>query len=341
MLNKNPLFWIIDEEWSDYDIETEIIKKYYPEASIKFSTYDYEKDLRKWGDKVDVVLAQVYAAIPGNVIRRLKSCKGIALFGGGYDRVDIETAAEMGIPVTNVKNYCKEDIAEYVIDAMLHSNKALDSFEDVIEADLWGLKAINKLQNRLNEQKLFVIGFGRIGQFVAKAAQNLGMKVYAYDPRYKNGENENNVKIVELEEGLAIADFVTIHCNLSEKTKHMLGKKEFLKMKPTGVLINTARGAILKEDELLEAVEEKKIGGAILDVIEREPPEKEYYEKFLNSNVIVTPHISYLSIQSINELKNRSTKNGISLLEGKLTDDVVNINDKGSLYDKYENYAKK
>ncbi len=257
MVNNNPLFWIIDEEWSNYDIEKEIIKKYYPDASIKYSTYDYKADLKEWGDEVDILLAQVYAEIPGDVIRRLKSCKGIALFGGGYDRVDTEAAAKMEIPVTNVKNYCKEDIAEYVIDAMLHSNKALNSFNDVIKENLWGLKAINKLQNRLNEQKLFVIGFGRIGQFVAKAARRSGMEVYAYDPRYKSGEEKDNVKIVGLEKGLAIADFTTIHCNLSEKTKHMLGMKEFLQMKSTGVLINTARGAILKENELLEAVEKK------------------------------------------------------------------------------------
>ncbi|KRN26494.1 NAD(P)-dependent oxidoreductase [Liquorilactobacillus mali] len=341
MLNNNPLFWIIDEEWSDYDIETEIIKKYYPTASIKYSTYDYKDDLKKWGDKADIVLAQVYADIPGDVIRRLKNCRGIALFGGGYDRVDIEVAAEMRIPVTNVKNYCKEDIAEYVINAMLYSNKALDSFNTVVEENLWGLGAIKNLQNRLSEQKLFVIGLGRIGKFVGKTAQALGMKVYAYDPQYRSGEKEDNIEMVSLEEGLAIADFVTVHCNLSEKTKSMLGMPEFLKMKSTGILINTARGAILKENELLEAVERKIIGGAVLDVIEQEPPTKEYYEKFRNSDVIVTPHISYLSVQSIDELKHRSTKNGIAMLKGKLTDDVVNINDKGILYDKFENYAKK
>ncbi|KRL33141.1 NAD(P)-dependent oxidoreductase [Liquorilactobacillus uvarum] len=322
--DQEPFFWIIDEEWSDYETEQNLIRKQYPKATIKISGYDYGKDLEKWGKQADIILAQVYTEIPAEIIKKLTNCRGIALFGGGYDRIDIEQAATKHIPVTNVKNYCKEDIAEYVISAILYSNKPIDSFSKVIGKKMWGLQAMPKLKNRINEQSLLVIGFGRIGKFVAQKALSLGMKVYAYDPKLQVGAGINNVEFVDLAEGLKNADFITIHCNLSKATEKLIGKKEFASMKQNCVLINTARGGIINEPDLLEAVEEKKISGAVLDVITEEPPTNEKNEILNTKNIIVTPHVSYLSIESINELKKRAVENGIALYEGRLTDDVVN-----------------
>ena len=113
-----PLIWIIDEEWAEYDLEQTMLKEKYPDCVIKFSSYDYEEDLQAFGKSADAILTQIYADISKETIKQLTCCKAIAVYGSGYDRVDIIAAKEKGIKVTNVAGYCKEDIADYVMAAV-------------------------------------------------------------------------------------------------------------------------------------------------------------------------------------------------------------------------------
>jgi phosphoglycerate dehydrogenase-like enzyme len=326
MMNKNrPLFWIIDEEWSDYKLEEQIIYDEFPTAEIKYSSYNYVNDLKSFGKNASVIIAQVYADLPKKTISNLNKCRGIALFGGGYDRVDIVEAAKKEIPVTNVKKYCKEDIAEYVINAILFSAKPLNEFSKSIFSGKWGFPSISELPHRIDKQILLIIGYGRIGSYVAEKALNMGIKVVAYDPKIEpDNRNSIGVDFVSLKEGLQIADFVSIHCNLVKETEHLISKTEFCLMKKNCILINTARGKIVNEQNLIEAVKSKKIRGAILDVIANEPPLGQSTPILEEKNIIVTPHISYLSVESIAELKRRATKNAIDMYNGKIPDDVVN-----------------
>ena len=117
------LIWIIDEEWSDYEVEIDTLKETFPDCEIKMSNYNYKEDLEKFGYKADGILAQVYANIPKDTIDKLKNCKGIAIYGGGYDRVDIKAARDKDISVTNVQGYCAEDLADYIIAAIFLFNK--------------------------------------------------------------------------------------------------------------------------------------------------------------------------------------------------------------------------
>ena len=130
------LVWIIDEEWAEYDTERELLREWDPQCDIRFSGYDYANDLEAFGYRADLILAQVYAPIPRSTIERLECCKGIALFGGGYDRVDVDAAAERGIPVTNVHGYCKEDLADYVLAAMFRWNKPQNGYAPLIASGL-------------------------------------------------------------------------------------------------------------------------------------------------------------------------------------------------------------
>ena len=108
---EKPLIWIIDEEWPDYELEKQLLKTQYPDCDIRFSTYDYAVDLDAFGENADAIICQVYAPMPAATIQRLKKCKIIAVYGGGYDRVDIAAAKEKGIYVTNVSGYCAEDLS--------------------------------------------------------------------------------------------------------------------------------------------------------------------------------------------------------------------------------------
>lgn len=318
-----PLIWIIDEEWSDYEIENQVLKENFQECEIKYSKNDYKNDLESFGKKADAIICQVYVDIPVEVIDKLENCKIIAVYGGGYDRVNIKAAKEKGIKVTYVPGYCVEDVSDYVISAIYYANKKLGSYTESVSQGLWGAQAVSKPGKRISESNLLVIGFGRIGKAAARKALNMGMGVSIYDPNIDNDTAEKfSVKKVELQDGLKMADYVSINTRLQKETEGLLGIEEFKLMKETAYIVNTARGKIIAEEELIEAVEKGIIAGAVLDVISNEPPTGD--EPVLKcSNILVTPHISYISRQSLDELKYRAGSNVVKVLNGQWTEDFV------------------
>lgn len=319
-----PYIWIIDEEWPDYQVEEALLRDRYPDCTIRYSTYDYTKDLEEFGFQADVVICQIYAPMPGEVIRKLVNCKGIAVYGGGYDRVDIVTAREMGISVTNVSDYCKEDLADYVMASIYNFNKRLLSFEQRMKQGLWGAQAVSYPIRRIKGSTLLIIGLGRIGKVVAEKARALGMKVVAYDPYVEAGIMQKlGVEKVSWEEGLVQADFVSVNAILNSETQGLLKYEDFMKMKKTACLVNTARGKIIVEKDLIRAVKEGLLAGAALDVIEVEPPTLNE-EIFTCNGILVTPHISYISEESYAELKRRSVINAMDMVEGRIPADLVN-----------------
>lgn len=319
-----PLFWFIDEEWKDYDIETAVLRQQYPDCELKFSNYDYERDLEEFGYRADAIIAQVYAQIRASTIQRLQNCKGIAVLGGGYDRIDTAAAREKGIGVTNVQGYCAEDLADYVLAAVFHFYKGLTEYQSRLQNGAWGAQAVERLPKRISQSTLLIVGCGRIGLTVAKRCQSLGMKIIGYDPdRDAAFLNEQGVEKVSLEEGLRLADYVSVNVRLDESTTGLLGEREFSLMKKGAYLINTARGAVLKEDELIRALETGVIAGAVLDVITHEPP-REHEPIFSAPNCIVTPHVSYISQESFEELRGRAAWNAIKMLRGEQPADLVN-----------------
>lgn len=319
-----PLFWFIDEEWKDYDIETAVLREQYPDCELKFSNYDYERDLEEFGYRADAIIAQVYAQIPTSTIQRLQNCKGIAVLGGGYDRIDTAAAREKGIGVTNVQGYCAEDLADYVLAAIFHFYKGLTEYQSRLQNGTWGAQAVERLPRRISQSTLFIVGCGRIGLTVAKRCQSLGMKIIGYDPdRDAAFLKEQGVEKVSLEEGLRLADYVSVNVRLDESTTGLLGEREFSLMKKGAYLINTARGAVLKEDELIRALETGVIAGAVLDVITHEPP-REHEPIFSAPNCIVTPHVSYISQESFEELRGRAAWNAIKMLRREQPADLVN-----------------
>lgn len=319
-----PLFWIIDEEWPDYEVETRILKEKYPDCRIEFSGNDYKKDLEAFGYKADVIIAQVYVHIPEETIERLENCKGIALFGGGFDRVDIQAAKEKGIMVTNVQGYCAEDLADYVMAAVYHFGKKLDFFAERMKKGGWGAQTSDVAIKRIKESTLLIIGCGRIGSTVAKKARALNMKVIAYDPYVGAGEMALlGVEKTELEQGLKEADFVSVNAKYYEGTHRLISWKHFELMKNTAYLINTARGGIIVEQDLIDAVNDGLIAGAAVDVITNEPPGGNE-AIFECRGIVVTPHISYISEESYTELKVRATNNALKMLAGEKPLDLVN-----------------
>ena len=245
------LIWIIDEEWEEYNLEKELLPKLLPGVEIKYSKYDYEKDLEEFGYKADGILAQVYANIPRSTIEKLEKCKGIATYGGGFDRIDIEAAKEKGIMVANIQGYCAEDLADYVLATMFDANKRISQYSKNLKKNLkdgkWGATAAGEEKHRLSAQTLFIVGFGTIGKVVGERAKSLGIKVIAYDEYFgKEDIEKHGVQKVEWEEGFREADYVSINLRGDDINTDKIGMNEFKLMKSSEYIINTSRGKLIK-----------------------------------------------------------------------------------------------
>ena len=322
-MEHKPFFWIIDNEWPDYSVETALLRKAFPDCRIECSGIPFEDDLERFGAQADVVLAQISADMSAGVIARLDRCRGIAVFGSGYNNVDVAAARARGIPVTNVNGYCSEDIADYVLAVIFHYYKKISHFSAHIGDGCWGAEAVDAPIPRLNRQPLLMMGFGYIGSVTARRAAALGMKVLVYDP-YQPEEKIRacGAEPVTLDEGLRCADYVSVHVRLTELTQGLINKDLLRKMKKTAILINVARGALVKEDDLIAAVREGMIGGAVLDVVTEEPirPDSPLLQ---TENILVTPHISYASEESLLDLRERAVNNALAMYRGETPQDLI------------------
>lgn len=318
-----PMIWIIDEEWPNYEIENEELKNAFPGCEIRYSKYNYHPDLEEFGKDADAILSQIYTVLGEKEMAKLKKCQVISVFGGGYDKIDVASAKKHNIKVTFVPGYCVEDVSDHAIAAIFHCNKKITSYAGAITNGLWGSPALPNPPKRLKGSNLLVVGLGRIGSATAIKAHALGMNVFAYDP-YVEKETMASLRVVktELFSGLENADYVSIHAKRTHETEGMIGMNELSRMKPSAYVINTARGQIIDEQSLIKAVKEKTIAGAVLDVVHTEPPT--YREEVFNTpGILITPHISYLSIQAFEELKRRASQNVIKILKGEPVTDLA------------------
>jgi len=237
------------------------------------------------------------------VLRVLPRCRIVASLGNAYDRIDIEAATEYGIAVTNVPDYCIDEVSGRAIALMLALAYKLFPLDREVREKQINLippnrKAVMEVMYpifRLRDQTLGIIGLGRIGTATALKARGLGMRVIAYDP-YVFGEVmlSRGVEPVALDALFKESDFIAIHALLNDETRNMIGRSEFKKMKPTCYLINDARGEIVDQVALIQALQEGLIAGAGLDVTVDDPIAPD--NPFLNmSNVILTGHSAWYS----------------------------------------------
>lgn len=245
--------------------------------------------LKKEAEDCDAILVRT-ALLPAEVIRAGKKLKVIARHGVGLDNIDLDTATRMGIYVTNSPLSNANSVAEHVIGLMIAVARNMVRCGSELRNGNFEIR--NQIDGLdLEGKTLALIGIGRIGSRVAKkAALGLEMKVIGYDPYVTQSSVIPEIELVsDREYVFKSADFISLHLPSTKQTKGAVGKKEFELMKRTAYLINTARGDILNESELIEALREKKIAGAALDVFEQEPPANNN-PLFGFNNVILTPH---------------------------------------------------
>jgi len=258
-------------------------------------------------DKIDAALID---AAP-----RLKVISQCAV---GYDNIDVSAAAARGISVGNTPGVLTDATADFAFTLLMAAGRRISEAVDYVRAgkwNTWGLTLF--LGQDVFGGTLGLIGFGRIGQAVAKRAQGFDMRVLYYDTfRNPDAEEQLGAEYCELDQLLDESDFISIHVNLTRDTEGMIGEREFDLMKKTAVLINTARGPVVDPDALYIALKDNQIGAAALDVTDPEPLPPGHRLLTL-SNLIVVPHIASATVTSRNQMAMMAVRNLVAGLRGE------------------------
>jgi D-3-phosphoglycerate dehydrogenase len=289
-----------------------------------------EDELIRVGADADAMLVSTREAITRRVLENIPRVKVISRYGVGLDNVDLDAAADAGIVVTHYPGYCTAEVADHALAMILALNRRIVEQDRALREGAWvehGPSTRRILRGPiqpLREQTLGIVGFGRIGQAVAARARPFGVTLLAADP-YQEPEviRAAGAEPVTLEELLRRADIVTIHTPLTPQTRGMIDAAALALMKPSAVLINTARGPIINLPALSEALQQGVIAGAALDVVDPEPlpADSPFYGL---PNVILTPHSAYYSERSVDVVRRETLLEALQVLRGKRPRTVAN-----------------
>jgi phosphoglycerate dehydrogenase-like enzyme len=279
----------------------------YPDVGAQLT----EAQLLEWlpGIKAALAGSEPYTA---RVLRTHPQLRVIARVGVGYDAVDVEAATKLDCAVTITPGTNEGSVAEHAFSLMLGLARELVPQHLALKAGGWPRRATLPLRGRT----LGIAGLGRIGKAVALRGAAFGMRLLAYDPFPDNAFAANHqVTLVPFERLLAESDYLTLHLPVTKESRYLINRRTLSLMKPTAFLINTARGAIVNEADLLEALRNKQIAGAGLDVFEEEPPGKP--PLFDLDNVLVTPHAGGADVQSRDDMALSAAQAIVSLSRGE------------------------
>jgi len=268
-------------------------------------------------------ILNTYAPIPASAIEALPDCRAIARFGIGVDTIDLERANERGISVTNVPDYCTEEVATHTIALLLAVHRRIAQFDRDVRRGRWDVLGAGPIR-RLGGARLGLVGAGRIPRAVATRAAALGLRVAAFDPYVADADWPAGVdRINSLEDLVAQSDFLSLHAPSLPKTRHLVGERLLRQMPSHAVLVNTARGALVDTDALALALREGWIAGAALDVVEQEPPVEGHELRSLET-VVLTPHTAFYSEESLRELQRKAAEQLRAALAGERPAYLVN-----------------
>lgn len=234
--------------------------------------------------------------ITKEILDRLPKLKYIGVLATGYNVVDVEAAREKGITVTNIPSYGTDAVAQMVFALLFELTNHVAEHNRAVKEGQWSAKADwcfwNKPLMEISGKTIGIIGYGRIGQAVGRIAEAFGMKVLAYATKPRRELESENMRYVELDELYESSDIISLHCPLTDATRGMINKESIDRMKNGVILINTSRGPLIVEEDLVEALESGKVKGAGLDVLNIEPIELDN-PLLKEENCIITPHIAW------------------------------------------------
>ncbi len=287
------------------------------DAELVVSSANDPRTFIEEGRDCDAMLI-VYAPVGAEVISALEKCRVMVRTGIGVNNIDIEAASAKKIMVANVPDYCVDEVADHTFSLFLCGVRKISYLNQKVKSGVWNVNEAKPIP-RLRGKKYGLLGCGAIGQQVATRAKAFGMEVHGYDPFLSDEKfaELGIIKVETLEEFFPRVDFFSLHVPLTETTHHMINRNTLQQMKSSAFFVNTSRGPLVNEEDLYEALSNKVIAGAALDVLNTEPPEMPFLLSELE-NVILTPHAAFVSEDAIPELRRKAAQEiARTLTEGK------------------------
>jgi D-3-phosphoglycerate dehydrogenase len=259
-----------------------------------------------------------YVPFDRAVLGALEGCRLISVTATGWDCVDVAAAAERGIRVAAVGEYCTDEVADHTLALLLALERRLiDYHRQVQEGHSWRWNDVTGIR-RLAGRSLGLVGFGRIGQAVARRARGFGLAVLAADPKVDaDVVRRHGAEPVAFDALLARADIVSLHCNLDSTNRGLMNHAAFAKMERRPRLINVARGGLVVEADLVAALDAGQVAGAALDVLAEDSPDLGHHPLVGRRDVILTPHVAFYSEAALDDLRRISAENIRAFLEGR------------------------
>lgn len=305
---------VLEPGYEHYQEEKRVLAAFNPEFIVVPKNASQDERASALAEADALMIRE--APLPQEYIALLDKCQAIVRYGVGVDNVDLAAAKEKGIYVANVPDYGSEDVAEHALALLLAATRRITSRNTQVHQGAWNIGQAEPMF-RLSGKVLGIVGFGRIARCLATKAGGIGFKtILVCDPLLSDTDAQAaGVEKVSLEQLCQQADFISLHVPLSQKTHHLIGVEQLALMKPTAVLVNTSRGGLIDEAALYQALVEKRLFAAGLDVFEQEPVRLDHPLLTL-PNVICTDHTAWFTTESVTELQRKAAQEVLRIFEG-------------------------
>ena len=307
------------------DLDLGSIEALLPEIVVH--SFSNQEEVLSRIEDVEVAIANK-VVFDANVFARATKLKLICVTATGTNNIDLEAAKQSGVVVCNIKDYCTDSVVQHVLLSMLtlkHSSRDYSASMD--NGDWQEGNSFSLLQHPITElsgKSLGIIGYGVLGQGVARAATTLGLRVLISESFAENNKPDEGIARVPFDTLLAESDIISLHCPLTDNTEGLFDETAFKKMKSSAILINTARGGLINDHALIKAIEDKAIAGAAIDVLDQEPPDSDHpLMQKQYSNLIITPHIAWAAREARQRALDRIAEN-IKAFQNNRPINVVN-----------------
>ena len=311
MNRDNGVVLLTDRAWPDDDIERRIITGAGFELVAGPADPASSREIEHLVESHDpIAIMTCWADVSADAINRPTKLGIVARLGVGLDNIDVNAASARGAYVTNVPDYCIEEVSDHAVGLVLDRMRGISAFDRDVRAGTWNPAGAQL--SRLRTKTVGIVGYGRIGRSTARKLGGFGCRILARDPHF-TGDDE--VEAASMEGLLAASDIVILHLPLTADNHHLVGAEQLATMRPGALLVNVSRGGLVDTAALVDSLESGHLGGAALDVLEEEPNVNERIRS--HPAVVITPHVAFSSDESVAELRTKAATDVVRVLRGE------------------------